>query len=59
MPKTPTHNVRVPDDTWNRAVANAQERGTSVTALVVGRLEEFNAECEANPLEPAPAAASA
>ncbi len=38
---TPARNVRVPDDLWGRALARAEEEGTSVSAVIVRALEEW------------------
>ncbi len=38
---TPIRNVRVPDEVWGRALARAEEEGTSVSAVIVRALEEW------------------
>ncbi len=38
---TPHRNVRVPDELWGRALARAEEEGTSVSAVLVRALEEW------------------
>jgi len=40
---TPTmpRSVRVPDDLWHAAVAAAQGRGETVTAIVIKALESY------------------
>ncbi len=43
---TPHRNVRVPDELWGRALARAEEEGTSVSAVIVGALERWVAERE-------------
>lgn len=48
---TKTRGIRIPDDRWDAAVANATARDTNVSKLVNGWLEEYNAECDANPVE--------
>ncbi len=44
---TPTRNVRVPNDLWGRALARAEEEGTSVSAVIVRALEEWVKQREA------------
>jgi hypothetical protein len=52
MANTPTRSIRIPDDLWSPAVAIAAARGTTVTAVVLERLEEYVAEWrEAAPSE--------
>lgn len=41
QPRTPSRNVRVHDDVWNAARAKAQREGTTVTDVVVARLERW------------------
>ncbi len=38
---TPARNVRVSDELWGRALARAEEEGTSVSAVIVRALEEW------------------
>ncbi len=38
---TPHRNVRVPDELWGRALARAEEEGTSVSTVIVRALEEW------------------
>ncbi len=38
---TPVRKVRVPDELWRRALARAEEEGTSVSAVIVRALEEW------------------
>ncbi len=38
---TPIRNVRVPDELWGRALARAEEEGTSVSAMIVRALEKW------------------
>ena len=40
---TPLRSVRVPDDLWARALARADQEGTSVTAVLVAALNDFTA----------------
>ncbi len=50
---TPLRNVRVPDELWGRALARAEEEGTSVSAVIVRALEEWveQREAQAKPHE--------
>ncbi len=43
---TPIRNVRVPEELWGRALARAEEEGTSVSAVIVGALEKWVTERE-------------
>ncbi len=38
---SPMRNVRVPNELWGRALARAEEEGTSVSAVIVGALEKW------------------
>lgn len=38
---TPLRNVRVPDDVWQAAQAAAAANGTTVSAVIVDRLERY------------------
>lgn len=40
-PKTPMRSMRVPDDVWKAAQAEAERRGESVTAAVVKFLKRY------------------
>ena len=41
MAATPLRNIRVPDDLWAEAQAEAQRRGESVTAAVIKFLRRY------------------
>ena len=41
QPKTPSRNVRVPDDLWHAAQAKAAERGETVSDVVRRALERY------------------
>jgi hypothetical protein len=38
---TTARAVRIPDDLWTTAIRVAEQRGTTVTAVVIAALEEF------------------
>jgi len=40
-PKTPSRNVRVPDDVWHAALAKALERDEFVSDVIRRALEEY------------------
>ncbi len=46
---TPTRNVRVPTELWERALARAQKEGTSVSAHIVQELQEWVEMCDGPP----------
>jgi predicted HicB family RNase H-like nuclease len=39
--KTPLRNVRVPDELWNAAMAEAREEGRSLTDVIVNDLHRY------------------
>lgn len=39
--KTPLRNVRVPDELWNAAMAEAKKEGRSLTDVIVGDLHRY------------------
>lgn len=39
--ETPQHNVRVPAELWNAAVAKARGKGTTLSKVMVEFLREF------------------
>lgn len=39
--KTPTRTFRCPDDLWQAAKDKAQEKGITVTDVLIGALQEF------------------
>lgn len=39
--KTPLRNIRVPDELWNAAKAEAQEEGRSLTDVIVSDLHRY------------------
>lgn len=39
--KTPLRNIRVPDDLWNAAMAEAKAEGRSLTDVIVGDLHRY------------------
>lgn len=41
QPKTPARSVRVPDPLWTAAKASAQQRGETVTDVLVRALTEY------------------
>lgn len=41
QPKTPPRSVRVSDDLWSAAKAKAEERGETVTDVIVRALERY------------------
>ena len=41
QPATPKHGVRVPDELWQAALLKAQERGETVTDVVVRALQRY------------------
>lgn len=41
QPKTPSRNIRVPDDLWEAAKARTTEDGTTVTAVVNAALRAY------------------
>lgn len=40
-PKTPSRNVRVPDDLWNDAMSKALDRGESLSEVIRRALEKY------------------
>lgn len=40
---TPVRNVRVPDEVWDPALANAKAAGTDLTKVIVAYLKRYNA----------------
>ena len=40
-PKTPTRTVRVSDELWTAAQAQAAEQGITVTSVIIEALEKF------------------
>lgn len=45
QPATPKRSVRVPDETWLTARANAAERGEDVATVIREALERYNRRC--------------
>lgn len=41
QPKTPARSVRVPEDLWQAALARSQERGETVTDVIVRALKRY------------------
>ena len=41
QPKTPLRSVRVPDDVWTAAQAQAAERGETVSQVIVRSLRRY------------------
>ncbi|MFW6776083.1 hypothetical protein ACOACO_17500 [Nocardioides sp. CPCC 205120] len=41
QPKTPSRNVRVPDDLWTAAQAKAKSEGLTVSAVIVAALQDY------------------
>lgn len=41
QPKTPQRTIRVPDDLWAAAKAKADERGETVTDVLVRALQRY------------------
>jgi hypothetical protein len=41
QPKTPSRNVRVPDDLWQAALEKAREKGESVTEVILRALRRY------------------
>lgn len=41
QPKTKTRSVRVPDDLWEAALARAEERGETVTDVILRALKRY------------------
>jgi hypothetical protein len=39
--KTKLRNIRVPDDLWSAAMAEAQEEGRTLTDVIVGDLHRY------------------
>lgn len=39
--KTPLRNVRVPDELWNAAMAEAKQEGRSLTDVIVSDLHRY------------------
>ncbi len=58
QPKTPTRNVRIPDDTWRAAQAIAAAEGVVVSDVVRQALAEYVAVVPTDPrtFEPLPPA---
>lgn len=42
--QTPVRNVRVPDEIWRPALANARAEGKTLTEVIVAALQAYNAE---------------
>lgn len=42
---TPLRNIRVNDDLWKEAMAKANERGESLTSVIIKALEDY---CDAD-----------
>lgn len=40
-PKTPSRNVRVPDDLWDAAMSKALDRGESLSEVIRRALEKY------------------
>jgi predicted HicB family RNase H-like nuclease len=40
-PKTPSRNVRVPDDLWHAAMSKALDRGESLSDVIRRALENY------------------
>jgi predicted HicB family RNase H-like nuclease len=40
-PKTPSRNVRVPDDLWQAAMAKALDRGETLSEVIRRALEKY------------------
>jgi hypothetical protein len=40
-PKTPSRNVRVPDDLWHAAMSKALDRGESLSDVIRRALEKY------------------
>jgi hypothetical protein len=40
---TPVRNVRVSDDVWETALANARAEGKTITEVIIGCLKRYNA----------------
>ncbi len=41
--RTPVRNLRVPDDVWDTALANARAEGKKLTEVIVAYLKRYNA----------------
>ena len=41
QPKTPARSVRVPEDLWQAALVRAQERGETVTDVILRALRRY------------------
>jgi hypothetical protein len=41
QPKTKTRSIRVPDELWDAAKAEAEKRGETVTAAIVRSLHRY------------------
>jgi hypothetical protein len=41
--RTPVRNVRVHDEVWNTALANARAEGKTITEVIIGCLKRYNA----------------
>ena len=41
--RTPVRNLRVPDEVWDPALANAKAAGTDLTKVIVAYLKRYNA----------------
>ena len=53
---TRSRNIRVPDDRWHAAMANAKARGTDVSKIVNDALEDYNRRCADGDIPIPPAA---
>lgn len=40
---TPVRNLRVPDDVWDTALANARAEDKTITEVIIGCLKRYNA----------------
>jgi hypothetical protein len=41
QPATPGRSIRIPDDLWEAALAKAEERGETVTPVVIAALTRY------------------
>ena len=41
QPKTPKHGVRVPDDLWRAVKRKAEDRGETITDVIVRALKRY------------------
>lgn len=40
---TPVRNLRVPDEVWDTALANARAENKTITEVIIGCLKRYNA----------------